>query len=128
MSHNLPSQKWDIDVYIYCILCLVSALTFLYRLNNRSVILFQGGGISYEASGMAQNGLAGQAILPTTFTHSYARQFGPVQGYSLPAAPWMTSVHGGPQYVMQPSPMTQVEVSGSLLSLLCSFMYVNYQF
>ncbi|XP_034241833.1 protein alan shepard isoform X4 [Thrips palmi] len=72
-----------------------------------------GGAISYEASGMAQNGLAGQAILPTTFTHSYARQFGPVQGYSIPAAPWMTSVHGGPQYVMQPSPMTQVEMMPS---------------
>ncbi|XP_052127284.1 protein alan shepard isoform X4 [Frankliniella occidentalis] len=73
----------------------------------------EGGAISYEASGMAQNGLAGQAILPTTFTHSYARQFGPVQSYSLPAAPWMTSVHGGPQYVMQPSPMTQVEMMPS---------------
>lgn len=77
---------------------------------------------------MAQNGLAGQAILPTTFTtHSYARQFGPVQGYSLPAAPWMTSVHGGPQYVMQPSPMTQVEVRMINFHFNCGFKYSSIQ-
>lgn len=73
----------------------------------------EGGAISYEPSGMTQNGLTGQAILPTTFTHSYARQFGPVQSHSLPAAPWMTSVYGGPQYVMQPSTMTPVEMMPS---------------
>ncbi len=78
---------------------------------------------------MAQNGLAGQAILPAAFTtHSYARQFGPVQSYSLPAAPWMTpSVHGGPQYVMS-SPMTQVEVQISTENF-CKFIqsfFSNY--
>lgn len=63
--------------------------------------------VSYDPSGMAQNGVTTQHMLPTALTQ-YGRHYGAqtMQSYSLPGNPWL------PQYVMPPAPhMTQVEVS-----------------
>ncbi|XP_033610638.1 protein alan shepard isoform X4 [Cryptotermes secundus] len=61
--------------------------------------------VSYDPSGMAQNGVTTQHMLPTALTQ-YGRHYGAqtMQSYSLPGNPWL------PQYVMPPAPhMTQVE-------------------
>lgn len=63
--------------------------------------------MSYDPSGMAQNGVTTQHVLPATLTQ-YGRHYGAqtMQSYSLPGNPWL------PQYVMQPAPhITQMEVS-----------------
>lgn len=71
--------------------------------------------VSYDPSGMAQNGVTTQHMLPAALTQ-YGRHYGAqtMQSYSLPGSPWL------PQYVMQPAPhMTQVEVSN--IKVLCAY-------
>lgn len=62
--------------------------------------------VSYDPSGMAQNGVTTQHMLPAALTQ-YGRHYGAqtMQSYSVPGNPWL------PQYVMPPAPhMTQVEM------------------
>jgi RNA recognition motif-containing protein len=62
--------------------------------------------VSYDPSGMAQNGVTTQHMLPAALTQ-YGRHYGAqtMQSYSMPGNPWLH------QYVMPPTPhMTQVEM------------------
>jgi len=62
--------------------------------------------VSYDPSGMAQNGVTAQHMLPAALTQ-YGRHYGAqtMQSYSMPGNPWLH------QYVMPPTPhMTQVEM------------------
>jgi len=71
-------------------------------------VLIQAAPVSYDPSGMAQNGVTTQHMLPAALTQ-YGRHYGAqtMQSYSMPGNPWLH------QYVMPPTPhMTQVEVSG----------------
>ncbi|XP_063233086.1 protein alan shepard isoform X4 [Bacillus rossius redtenbacheri] len=80
----------------------------MWRDLNDSVVFQPGGG--YDPSGMAQNGVASQHVLPAALAAQYGRHFGAqaVQGYSLPGAPWPV-----PQYVMPATHMAQVEMMPS---------------
>ncbi|XP_021927446.1 protein alan shepard isoform X4 [Zootermopsis nevadensis] len=67
--------------------------------------LYQAAAVSYDPSGMSQNGVTAQHMLPAALTQ-YGRHYGAqtMQSYSLPGNPWL------PQYVMQPAPhITQME-------------------